>query len=79
VEKAREQAEKAKTEIALVAKLQSEKIIAVAKSEIEQEKQKTISEIKSEIGGLVVAATEKIVGEKMDEKKDKDLIEKAIK
>ncbi|MCX6766581.1 MAG: F0F1 ATP synthase subunit B [Candidatus Moranbacteria bacterium] len=78
VEKSREQAEKAKSEIALEAKLQSEKIITDAKAQIEQEKQKTIAEIKSEIGSLVVAATEKIVGEKMDEKKDKELIEKSL-
>lgn len=79
VEKAREQAEKAKSEIALEAKVQAEKIIAGAKSEIQQEKQKTIAEIKSEIGSLVVAATEKIVGEKIDGEKDKKLIEEAIK
>jgi F-type H+-transporting ATPase subunit b len=79
VEKSREQAEKSKSEIALEAKLQSEKIIAGAKSEIEQEKQKTITEIKSEIGELVVAATEKIVGEKIDDKRDREIIEKAIK
>ena len=78
VEKAREQAEKAKSEMALEAKAQAEKIVTVAKAEIEQEKQKTIAEIKSEIGSLIVAATEKIVGEKMDEEKDREIIEKAI-
>ena len=78
VEKARIQAEKAKSEIAVEAKVQAEKIITSAKAEIEQEKQKTIAEIKSEIGGLVVAAAEKIVGEKMDAEKDKKLIEEAI-
>jgi len=79
VEKAYMQAEKSKSELAAEAKVQAEKIIVSAKAEIEQEKQKTIAEIKSEIGGLVVAATEKIVGEKIDEKKDKELIEEAIK
>jgi F-type H+-transporting ATPase subunit b len=78
VEKAREQAEKAKSEIAVEAKLQSEKIIAGAKSEIEQEKQKTISEIKSEIGSLVTMAAEKIIDEKLDAGKNKELIESVI-
>jgi len=78
VEKAHMQAEKSKSDLAVEAKIQAEKIIADAKAQIEQEKQKTISEIKSEIGGLVVAAAEKIVGEKIDEKKDKEIIEKAI-
>jgi F-type H+-transporting ATPase subunit b len=79
VEKARVQAEKSKSEIAAGSKVQAEKIIASAKAEIEQEKQKTIAEIKAEIGGLVVAATEKIIDEKMDEKKDKEIIESVIK
>jgi F-type H+-transporting ATPase subunit b len=79
VEKAHQQAEKAKSEIAAESKVQAEKIITTAKMEIEQEKQKTIAEIKSEIGGIVIAATEKIIDEKIDGKKDKDLIEKAIK
>ena len=78
VEKAHMQAEKSKSEIAVEAKLQSEKIITDAKAQIEQEKQKTIVEIKSEIGGLVAAATEKIVGEKMDSEKDKKLIEESL-
>lgn len=78
IEKAHAQAEKGKSEIAGEAKTQAEKILANAKTEIEQEKLKTIAEIKSEIGGLVVAATEKIVGEKIDEKKDKEIIEKIL-
>jgi F-type H+-transporting ATPase subunit b len=78
VEKAQIQAEKSKSEIAGEAKKQSEKIIANAKDQIEQEKNKMITEVKSEIGSLVVAATEKMIGEKIDDKKDKKLIEKAI-
>ena len=78
VQQARELAEKSKDQIAAAAKEQSEKLIASAKVEIEQEKQKTIAEIKSEIGGLVVAATEKIVGEKIDSEKDKKLIEESL-
>jgi len=79
VEKARIQAEKAKSEIASAAKGQAEKIMAGAKTEIEQEKQKTIAEIRSEIGGLVALAAEKVIGEKIDEEKDQEIIEKAMK
>ncbi len=78
VEKAYIQAEKSKSEIAVEAKVQAEKILANAKMEIEREKEKTLGEIKSEIGGLVIAAAEKIVGEKMDGEKDRELIEKSI-
>ena len=79
VEKAHMQAEKSKSEIAVEAKAQSEKILVDAKKQISQEKEKMISEVKSEIGSLVVAATEKIILERIDEKKDKELIEKLIK
>lgn len=78
VEKARTQAEKSKSEIVAKAKAQSEKILADAKTQIGKEKEKTIAEIKSEIGGLVIAAAEKVIGEKMDEKKDEELINKAL-
>jgi len=78
VEKAYIQAEKSKSEIAIEAKMQAEKILSNAKMEIEREKEKTIGAIKSEIGGLVVAAAEKIVGEKIDDKRDKEMIEKTI-
>ena len=79
VGKARTQAEKSKSEIAAEAKAQAEKIITDAKNQIKQEKQKTINEIKSEIGGLVIAAAEKVIDEKMDEKRDKEMIEKSLK
>lgn len=79
IEKSRTQAENSKSGIAAEAKSQAEKIIADAKVQIEQEKKKTIAEIKSEIGNLVAAATEKVIDEKLDEKKDKELVEKAIK
>jgi F-type H+-transporting ATPase subunit b len=78
VEKARLQAEKAKLEIAEESKVQAEKIIANAKAEIEREKEKTILEIRSEIGSLVTAAAGKVIDEKIDEKKDRELIEKSL-
>ena len=38
-----------------------------------------IGEAKSEVAELVALATEKVVSQKMDGEKDKELIEKAIK
>ncbi|MDP1846089.1 MAG: F0F1 ATP synthase subunit B [Candidatus Moranbacteria bacterium] len=78
VEKSYVQAEKSKSEIAAEAKTQAEKIIANAKDQIELEKNKMITEVKSEIGSLVVAAAEKIINEKIDEKKDKEIIGKSL-
>lgn len=78
VERSHIQAEKSKSEIAVEAKKQSEKIIANAKDQIELEKNKMITEVKSEIGSLVVIAAEKIIDEKFDVSKDKKLIESVI-
>jgi len=77
--KAEDSAKKNKEELENMAKEQAEKIIATAKTQIEEENQKMIKEVKAEIGELVVFATEKIIGEKLDKNKDKELINKAMK
>ncbi len=77
--KAEEQAKKSQEEIALAAKAQAEKIMSDAEKKIAEEKNKMLVEIKSEVAGLVVAATEKIIGEKVDSRKDKELIDKSLK
>jgi F-type H+-transporting ATPase subunit b len=56
----------------------SDKILEDAKRQIEQEKEKIIAEAKTEVANLVILATEKIIGEKMDKEKDKELIEKSL-
>ncbi|MBU2028758.1 F0F1 ATP synthase subunit B [Patescibacteria group bacterium] len=66
-------------DLEIAAKVQSEKTLEDAKKQIEQEKNKAVKEAKSEIAGLVISATEKIIGKKMDGKKDGELIEKVIK
>lgn len=65
-------------EIVVSAKDKTEKMIEVAQKQIEQEKTKILAEAKAEIASLVMAATEKIIDEKLDANKDKELIEKAI-
>lgn len=79
IKTAEEQAKANSMSIVLEARNQSEKLLVSAKSQIEQEKNKMLAEVKGEIANLVVLATEKIIGEKLDKEKDKDLIEKAIK
>ena len=71
-------ARKSKDEIAADAKRQSEKILQDAEKKIEEDKNKMIAEVKKEIAGLVVAATEKMIGEKMDGKKDEELVSKIL-
>jgi len=75
IRKSEEDARKNAESIASEAKIQSEKMIEEAKKTIENEKKTMLSEVKSEIAGLVVLATEKIISEKIDEEKDKELIE----
>jgi F-type H+-transporting ATPase subunit b len=65
--------------IVTTAHQEADKMIADAKKKIEGEKEKLMHEVKAEISGLVVMATEKILNEKIDSNKDKELIEKAIK
>lgn len=66
-------------DLEISAKVQSGKILEDAKKQIEQEKNKAVKEAKTEIAELVMSATEKIIGEKIDSSKDKELIEKVIK
>lgn len=79
IKAAEEQAKANSMSIVLEARNQSEKLIESAKKQIDQEKDKMLSEVKGEIAGLVVAATEKVIGEKLDKEKDKALIERAIR
>ncbi len=62
---------KAKEDIRLVMDKEKEKIV--------QEKAAIVSEVKSELSGLLMLSLEKFLGEKMDEDKDKKAIEKIVK
>lgn len=77
--KAEEQAKKSKDGIAIEAKAQAEKIMQDTEKKIEEEKNKMLAEVKGEISNLVIIATEKIISQKLDTAKDKELIEKAIR
>jgi len=79
IAKAEETAKKNKDEIIIEAKTQADKILEDAKKKIEDEKVKMVQEVKVEISGLVISATEKVLGEKLDEAKDNELINNALK
>ena len=79
IAKAEEVAVKNKEEIIVAAKAQSEKILSDSAKKIETEKALMFQEVKKQVAELVIAATGKIIDEKMDTSKDKELIEKAIK
>lgn len=61
------------------AKEQNEKMIADTKKMIEQEKTRMLADVKADVADLVVSATEKIIAQKLDASKDKELIEASIK
>ncbi|MEI7621197.1 MAG: F0F1 ATP synthase subunit B [Candidatus Moraniibacteriota bacterium] len=78
VTKAEEVAKKNKEEIIVEAKAQSDKILSDSAKRIEQEKNQMLQEVKGQIAELVIAATGKVLGEKIDSEKDKTIIDRAI-
>ncbi|EKE19699.1 MAG: hypothetical protein ACD_8C00124G0048 [uncultured bacterium] len=78
VSKAEGVAMKNKEEIIVEAKSQAERILTDGIKKIEHEKSKMMQEVKGEIADLVVAATGKLIDEKIDAKKDAELIAKSI-
>lgn len=78
IKKAEESAVASATEISASAKNQADKMLETAKKQIEQEKEKILTEIKSEVADMVVLATEKILNKKIDQESDKTIIEEAL-
>ena len=78
IKTAEEQAKANAISIVLEARNQSEKLAVTAKKQIEQEKDRMMQEVKKEISGLVVEATEKIIGQKLDREKDAELIKRSL-
>lgn len=78
IKNAEEQAKANAMSIVLESRNQGEKLVANAKKQIEDEKNKMMAEIKKEVAELVVAATGKVIGEKMDGEKDRELIENSL-
>lgn len=79
IKKAEDMAVTQAQSIVLTAREQTEKMLAVAQKQIEQEKEKILTEVKLEVADLVVMATEKIIHEKLDKNKDQELINQIIK
>lgn len=79
LEKAAADADARKQEMIVRAKEDIGQIINQEKQKMQAEKARTLKEIKKEVANLVVASVEKVLGEKMDEKKDREMIKKMIK
>ena len=71
-------AERARTEITQTAMEESKKILERGKTQLTEEKNKAVQEIKLEFADMVVQATETILKKKLDGPTDKSLIKDAI-
>lgn len=79
VTKAQADAGAAKDQILQQTKEEQQKLVDQAKKQIEQEKHLRLQSAKSELADLVTNATEKIIKQKLDAKKDEELIKEMLK
>ncbi len=79
ISEAKQSAEKLKTDTVAQTKDEQNKIIASTQVKLEQEKQAMLESAKNELADLVVSATESILKQKLDPKKDATLIDQALK
>jgi F-type H+-transporting ATPase subunit b len=57
----------------------AKRVIERARGEIEAERQRALDSVRRSVADLVVAATEKVIGETLDERRHRKLIDEAIK
>ncbi len=79
LEKASRDSEDKKKEMIAKAKEEIGQIINQEKEKMQSDKAKTLKEIKKEIVDLVAAAAEKVIGEKINNKNDQEIIKKIAK
>src|ERR1700716_1536035 len=78
IEAAKKSAEQLRQEMRQKAEEESKRTIEAARKEIEAERDQAVRSVRSEVAALVVAATEKVIGETLDDSKHRQLIDKAI-
>lgn len=79
IAKAKDVGDKKQQEILKEAEEKTKKIIEEAKGMIEIEKEKMLKEVRQDIADLVVTATGKILEEKMDKGREKEMINEVIR
>jgi F-type H+-transporting ATPase subunit b len=78
INEGREFSNKLKAEIIENANEDARKLLNQAKSEIERKKDEALDELRKVVADLAIQATEKLIDEKLDDKKHRDLIDKFI-
>jgi len=75
---AEEKAENNRAEAVKKTEAEIEELMKKAERKIQEKKEQMLQDLKKDVAGLVVQATEKVLDEKIDGNKDGELIEKSI-
>ncbi len=78
IDAANKSGEQLRQDLRTKAEEEAKRIAESARKEIEVERDRAVQTVRNEVAGLVVSATEKVIGETLDEQKHKKLIDKAI-
>jgi len=78
VDSANRSAEQARQDLRQKAEEEASRIAESARKDIEVERERALQSARVELAGLVVVATEKVIGETLDEPRHRKLIERAI-
>lgn len=70
--------EQLRQELRQKAEDESRRLTENARKEIDAERERAIQSVRTEVADLVVTATEKVIGETLDDRKHRQLIDKAI-
>ena len=73
--RAAEEGEGARAETLAQARAQAEQIVAEGKETVEQERQQMLAELRSQVAALSIAAANKLIGEALDEQRQRRLID----
>ena len=78
IDSASKSGEQLRQELRQKAEEESKRTIEAARKEIEAERERAIQSVRNEVAELVVTATEKVIGETLDDTKHRQLIDRAI-
>ena len=78
IDAASKSAQQLRQEMREKAEEEARRITESARKEIDAEREKALLSVRSEVAGMVVIATEKVIGESLDVRQHQRLIEKAI-
>jgi F-type H+-transporting ATPase subunit b len=78
IEGANRSAEQLRSELREKAEAEYQRIVQSAQQDIDTERERALQSARNEVAGMVVAATQKVIGETLDDQKHHRLIQQAI-